>query len=106
MKSTVIKQDIHKTQKPYFPVCDETLPWLLLSPLDFPEFSLGCADPLGLILLITWEQSSLKCIREDTDLSESLEGEEGATMAFPLSSAWWDSVFNLLLEREDCTANG
>jgi hypothetical protein len=49
-----------------------------------------------------WEQSSLKCIREDTDLSESSEGEEGAALAFPLSNAWWDLVFNLLLAWEDC----
>jgi hypothetical protein len=77
---------------------------LLLSPLDFPEFAFGCAEPLGLIPLIMWEQSSLKCIREDTDISKSLEGEEGATMDFPLSSAWWDSIFNLLLAWEDCTS--
>jgi len=58
-----------------------------------------------------WEQSSLKCIREDTDLLEPLEGEEGATMDFPLSRAWWASifnlwasVFNLLLAWEDCTS--
>jgi hypothetical protein len=36
---------------------------------------------------------------EDTDLSESFEGEEGAVVAFPLSGAWWASVFNLLLEN-------
>jgi hypothetical protein len=72
-----------------------------MSPLDFSKFALGCVEPLGLISLITWEQSSLKCIQEDMDLSESLEGEEGATMFFPLSSAWWDSVFNLLLAWED-----
>jgi hypothetical protein len=50
-----------------------------------------------------WEQSSLKCIREDMDLSEPLEGEEGATMDFPLSRAWWASLFNILLAWEDCT---
>jgi hypothetical protein len=77
---------------------------LLLSPLDFPEFALGWAEPLGFISLITWEQSSLKCIREDMDLSESSEGEEGATIAFPLSNAWWASVFNLLLAWEDFTS--
>jgi len=38
------------------------------------------------------------------DLSESLEGEEGVTMDFPLSDAWWDSVFNLFLAWEDCTS--
>jgi hypothetical protein len=32
--------------------------------------------------LITWEQLSLKCIREDTDLSEPLEGEEGQQWLF------------------------
>jgi hypothetical protein len=75
---------------------------LLLSPLDFPEFVFGCAKPLGFISLITWEQLSLKCIQEDTDLSESLESEEGEAVAFPLSNAWWASVFNLLLAWEDC----
>jgi hypothetical protein len=94
---------IIKNQKPYFLVCDATLPWLLLLPLDFPEFAFGCVDPLGLISLITWEQSSLKCIREDTNLSEPLEGEEGKSTTFPLSRAWWASVFNLLLAWEDFT---
>jgi len=75
----------------------------MLSPLDFLEFAFGCAEPLGLISPITWEQSSLKRIREDTDLSELLEGEEGATTTFPLSSAWWASFFNLFLVWEDCT---
>ena len=37
-------------------------------------------------------------------LSESSEGEEGAAVVFPLSSAWWASIFNLLLEWEDCTS--
>jgi hypothetical protein len=55
---------------------------LLLSPFDFPEFASGCIEPLGLISLITWEQSSLKCIREDTDLSDPLEGEEGVGMFY------------------------
>jgi hypothetical protein len=76
---------------------------LLLSPLDFPEFSFGCADPLGIISLITWEQLSLNYIWEDTYFSESLEGEEGSSMDFPLSSAWWDSIFNLSLAWEDFT---
>jgi hypothetical protein len=40
-------------------------------------------------------------MQEDTDLSEPLEGEEGATMDFPLLGAWWAYVFNLLLEWED-----
>jgi hypothetical protein len=79
---------------------------LLLSLLYFSEFSLGWAEPLGFMLLITWEQSSLKCIREDTDFSESSKGEEWATIAFPLSNAWWDLVFNLLLAWEDCTGDG
>jgi hypothetical protein len=72
-----------------------------MSPLDFTEFSFSCAEPLGLISLIMWEQSSLKCIWEDTDLSYPLEGEEGAAVAFPLLRAWWASVFNLLLAWED-----
>jgi hypothetical protein len=63
----------------------------------------GCTDPLGLISLITCEQSSLKCIWKDTDLSEPLEGEEGAAMDFPLSRAWWTFIFNLFLAWEDCT---
>ena len=74
---------------------------LLLTHFDLSEFSLGCVEPLGLISLITCEQSSLKCMREDIDLSESFEGEEGATMDFPLLGAWWASVFNLLLTLED-----
>jgi hypothetical protein len=32
-----------------------------------------------------------------------MEGEEGATLSFPLSSACWASVFNLFLAWEDCT---
>jgi hypothetical protein len=40
---------------------------------------------------------------DETDLAESFEGEEGAVVDFPLSRAWWDSVFNLLLAWEDCT---
>jgi hypothetical protein len=31
---------------------------------------------------MTWEQSSRKCIRDDTDLVESLEGEEGGSNIF------------------------
>jgi hypothetical protein len=45
LKSTVINNDKNKTSKPYFPVCDATLPLLLLSPLDFREFSFGCVIP-------------------------------------------------------------
>ena len=37
------------------------------------------------------------------DLSNPLEGEEGGAVDFPLSRAWWASVFNLLLAWEDCT---
>jgi hypothetical protein len=73
-------------------------------PLDFPKFALGWEKPLGFISLIMWDKSSLKCIREDIDLSESIEGEEGAVVDFPLSNAWWDSIFSLLLAWEDCTS--
>jgi hypothetical protein len=52
---------------------------------------------------MTWEQSSLKCIQDDIDLAESLEGEEGETTTFPLSSMWWASVLILFLAWEDCT---
>jgi len=52
---------------------------------------------------MTWEQSSLKCIWDDMDLVESLEGEEGAATAFPLSCMWWDLVLSLLLVWEDVT---
>jgi hypothetical protein len=51
-----------------------------------------------------WEQSSLECIREDMDLSKPLEGEEREIVDFPLSSAWCASVFNILIEWEDCTS--
>ena len=37
------------------------------------------------------------------DLVESFEGEEGETMNFPLSGAWWDLVFNIFLAWEDRT---
>ena len=42
-------------------------------------------------------------MREDTYLVESFECEEGETTDFPLSGAWWASVFNLFLACEDCT---
>jgi hypothetical protein len=42
-------------------------------------------------------------MREDMDLAESFEGEEGAIVDFPLSGAWWALVFNLFLAWEDCT---
>jgi hypothetical protein len=38
------------------------------------------------------------------NLLESSEGEEGETIAFPLSNACWDSVFNLLLAWKDFTS--
>ena len=42
-------------------------------------------------------------MRDEKDLAESFEGEEGAATTFPLSSAWWASIVNLLLVWEDCT---
>jgi hypothetical protein len=74
-----------------------------MSSFDFSEFSLGCVEPLGLISLITWEQSSLKYMRDDIDLPESFEGEEGATTTFPLIGAWWALVFNLFLAWKNYT---
>ena len=52
---------------------------------------------------MTWEQSSLKCIRDDTNLAESLEGEEGEEKDFLLSCVWWAWILSLLLAWEDCT---
>ena len=40
-------------------------------------------------------------MQDDTDFAESFEHDEGATVVFPLSGAWWASVFNLLLAWED-----
>ena len=37
------------------------------------------------------------------DLAESFEGEEGETTTFPLSGAWWTSLFNPFLSWEDYT---
>jgi hypothetical protein len=54
--------------------------------------------------LRTWEQESLKCIRDDTNLDESLEGEEGETTTFPLLCMWWDSILSPLLVWEDYTS--
>jgi hypothetical protein len=51
---------------------------------------------------MTWEQSSLKYIRDDTDLVESLEGEEGEATTFPLSCMWWASILSIFLAWEDC----
>jgi hypothetical protein len=42
-------------------------------------------------------------MRDEMDLAESFEGEEGETLSFPLSGAWWASVFNLFLAWEDYT---
>jgi hypothetical protein len=44
-------------------------------------------------------------MRDETDLAESLEGEEGTTTTFPLSCAWWDSVLSLLIVWEECTGD-
>jgi hypothetical protein len=52
---------------------------------------------------MTCEQSSFKCIHDDTDLVESLEGEEGEATTFPLSCIWRASVLSLFLVWEDCT---
>jgi hypothetical protein len=43
-------------------------------------------------------------MRDETYLVESLEGEEGATIDFPLSCMWWASVLSLLLAWEECTS--
>jgi hypothetical protein len=53
---------------------------------------------------MTWEQSSLKYIQDDTDLAESLEEEEGETTNLPLSYTWWASILSLFLAWEDCTS--
>jgi hypothetical protein len=34
---------------------------------------------------------------------QSFDGEEGEAIDFPLSIAWWASIFNLFLSWEDCT---
>jgi hypothetical protein len=91
------------TQKPYLPFWEAIFPLLLLSPFDFPELALGCVETLGLISLITCEQSSLKCMQDETDLTESLEGEEGEISTFPLSCVLWVSILSLFLEWEYCT---
>jgi hypothetical protein len=41
-------------------------------------------------------------MRDEMDLAESLEGEEGEATTFPLSGACWALVFNLFLVWEDC----
>ena len=69
------QQSINKyTQKPHLPLWEAIFPLLLLSPFDFFELTLGYVEPLGLISLITWEKSSLKCMQYETELEESLEG--------------------------------
>jgi hypothetical protein len=45
-------------------------------------------------------------MQEDTDLAESFEGEEGEAVAFPLSGAWWASIFNLFLAWETVLVSG
>jgi hypothetical protein len=52
---------------------------------------------------MTWEQSSLKCIHDDTSLVELVEGEEGEITTFPLSCIWQASVLSLFLAWEHCT---
>jgi hypothetical protein len=42
-------------------------------------------------------------MREDMDLAESSEGEEGEATTFPFLGAWWASMFNLFLAWEDYT---
>jgi hypothetical protein len=41
-------------------------------------------------------------MQDETDLAESLEGEEGETTTFPLSCVWWALILSLLLAWEDC----
>jgi hypothetical protein len=56
--------------------------------------------------LTTWDQSSFKWRREDTDLEESVNGLEGEVVTFPLSGTICEmSVFNLLLAWEDYTGD-
>jgi hypothetical protein len=49
------------------------------------------------------QKSSLKCMWDETNLVESLEGEEGETKSSHLSCAWWDSFLSLFLVWEDYT---
>jgi hypothetical protein len=95
------QQSINKyTQKPYFPLWEAIFPLLLLSPFDL--IILRLCGAFRLDLTDNMRESSLKCMRDETDLVESLEGEEGVTTIFPLSCAWWASVLSLLLAWEDC----
>jgi hypothetical protein len=41
-------------------------------------------------------------MQQDTYFVESFEGEEGATMDFPLSREWWASIFKIFLSCKDC----
>jgi hypothetical protein len=41
-------------------------------------------------------------MQDETDLVESLEGEEGEATIFPFSCMWWDSVLSLFLAWEEC----
>jgi hypothetical protein len=43
-------------------------------------------------------------MQDETDLDESLEGEEGETTNFPLSCIWWALVLTLLLAWKVCTS--
>jgi hypothetical protein len=40
---------------------------------------------------------------DETNLVESLEGEEGSVPTFPFSCMWWVLVLSLFLAWEDCT---
>ena len=43
-------------------------------------------------------------MRDETDLVESLEGEDRVATSFPLSCMWWTSFLILLLVWEDYTS--
>ena len=43
---------------------------------------------------------------DDTDLAESFEGEEGATMNFPLLVAWWASIFTFFFHGKTVLVSG
>jgi hypothetical protein len=42
-------------------------------------------------------------MQDETNLAESLEGEEGVATNFSLSCMWWDLVLSLLFALEDYT---
>jgi hypothetical protein len=50
---------------------------------------------------MTWEKSSLKCIREDIELDESLEGEEWEETYLTFSCTWATSVLSRFIAWED-----